>query len=231
MPEVTDLARLRAEYADRERRLIASNRYSLFNPAHLFITQQRQRLILRLLHAHGFESLEANRILEIGSGYGSVLFECLGCGALAHNLHGVDLLQDRLVSTHAHLPQLPLLCADGQYLPYRASTFDILLQFTVFSSVLDATIKANLAREMLRVLRPGGLILWYDFWLNPTNPQTRGIRPAEIRQLFPQCRFDFHRITLAPPLARAVVPVSWTLALLLEKLTLFNSHYLVAIRP
>jgi len=38
------------------------------------------------------------------------------------------------------------------------------------------------------------------------------------------------RITLAPPLARAVAPVSWALALLLEGLRLFNSHYLVGIR-
>ena len=90
--------------------------------------------------------------------------------------------------------------------------------------------KTNLAREMLRVLRPRGLILWYDFWLNPTNPQTRGIRPAEIRQLFPGCRYRFRRITLAPPLARRILPLSWTLAMVLEKAKLFNTHYLVIIR-
>ena len=72
---------------------------------------------------------------------------------------------------------------------------------------------------------------WYDFWLNPTNPQTRGIRPAEIRRLFPNCRYEFHKITLAPPIARRVVPISWMLALFLESLKIFNSHYLVAIRP
>jgi hypothetical protein len=84
---------------------------------------------------------------------------------------------------------------------------------------------------MLRVLRPSGLILWYDFWLNPVNPQTRGIRPAEIKRLFPNCRYEFHRITLAPPIARRLVPISWGLCLFLEGLKIFNSHYLVAIRP
>jgi hypothetical protein len=74
------------------------------------------------------------------------------------------------------------------------------------------------------------LILWYDFWLNPTNKQTRGIRPPEIRRLFPGCGFEFHRITLAPPLARRIVPISWLLAALLEKLKLLNTHYLVAIQ-
>jgi len=105
------------------------------------------------------------------------------------------------------------------------------MQFTAFSSILDDTVKANLAMEKLRVLKPGGMILSYDFWLNPTNPQTRGIRPAEIKQLFSNCYYEFHKITLAPPIARRVVLLSWILAYGLEWLTIFNSHYLVAIRP
>jgi len=95
---------------------------------------------------------------------------------------------------------------------------------------------------MQRVLKPGGMILSYDFRLNPINPQTRGtsyfsIRPAEIKQLFPNCGYEFHRITLAPPIARRLVPISWGLCLFLESLKIFNSvpfgdtHYLVAIRP
>ena len=118
---------------------------------------------------------------------------------------------------------------------------------TAISSILDPDIRRNICADMLRVLRspdpasgkPGGMILWYDFWLNPTNPQTRGIRPAEtcpelsrrIKRLFPNCRYEFHRITLAPPIARRIVPISWLLAYGLERLTIFNSHYLVAIRP
>ena len=91
--------------------------------------------------------------------------------------------------------------------------------------------KQKIASEMLRVVNDNGMILWYDFWLNPTNPQTRGIRPKEIKQLFPNCSFNFHKITLAPPIARRVVPVSWMLALFLENLKIFNTHYLVAIQP
>jgi hypothetical protein len=89
------------------------------------------------------------------------------------------------------------------------------------------------------VKRPDGLP-WlegrsYDFRLNPTNPQTRGIsyfsiRPAEIKRLFPNCHYEFHRITLAPPIARRVVPISWMLALFLESLKIFNSHYLAVIK-
>jgi len=141
----------------------------------------------------------------------------------------VDLLFNRLPEANHKLPLAGLSCADGQHLPFPAASFDFVLQYTAFSSVLDPAIKNQMATEMLRVLKPQGIIIWYDFWLNPGNPQTRGIRPAEIRQLFPGCTYYFHKITLAPPLARRVVPVSWGFATFLESLKFLNSHYLTII--
>jgi SAM-dependent methyltransferase len=226
-----DLQRLRRHYAGRRHTLAGSDRYSPFNPAHLFAIQQRQRAVLALLRRHGLDTLGRRQILELGCGSGGVLLELLGYGAAPRCLHGTDLLLDRVVEGHTRLPHLPLSCSDGQHLPYAGHSFDLVLQYTVFSSVLDDTIKANLAREMRRVLRPGGAILWYDFWLNPTNRQTRGIRPAEIRRLFPNCRIEFQRITLAPPLTRGLIRLSWILCQILEKINVFNTHYLALIRP
>lgn len=226
-----DLERLQREYADRARRLAGKDIYSYFYPANLFILQQRQRAILALLKQGGYRELDKMQILEIGCGQGGVLHEYLGYGAAPRRLHGCDLLPDRLQAAHQRLPHLALTCADGQNLPYPAQFFDLELQFTVFSSILDERIKANVASEMLRTIKPGGLILWYDFWLNPTNRQTRGIRPTEIKRLFPGCTYEFHKITLAPPLARRIVRLSWGLALFLESIKIFNSHYLAVIRP
>jgi hypothetical protein len=84
---------------------------------------------------------------------------------------------------------------------------------------------------MRRVLKPGGLLLWYDFWLNPLNRQTRGVRPSEIRALFPNCRYTFRRVTLAPPVTRWLAPHSWLSCYLLENLRVFNTHYLAIIQP
>lgn len=227
-----DMDRLRKEYADRENRLSGSDLYSPFNPANLFIMQQRHRITLSVLRRHGFFPLLKQRILEVGCGTGGVLSEYLSYGASPRILHGSDLLSNRIKQAHAALPFLSLTCADGQNFPYARDAFDLVLQYTVFSSILDERIKAHIANEMLRAVRkPGGMILWYDFWLNPTNPQTRGIHPSEIRRLFPGCQFEFHRITLAPPIVRRLVPVSWLLCAFLEKLKIFNTHYLVAIHP
>ena len=58
----------------------------------------------------------------------------------------------------------------------------------------------------------------------------KGVGKQEIKKLFPNCKFEFHRITLAPPIARLLVPVSWILCELLEKLKIFNTHYLAVIK-
>jgi SAM-dependent methyltransferase len=225
-----DLERLRTEYADRERRLRGSDLYSFFNPGNLFMWHGRQRALLALLRRQGFETLNSFRILEVGCGQGGVLQELLSYGALPAKLFGCDLLFDRLQTAHQMLPHLPLACADGQCLPYSSAAFELVLQFTVFSSILDEQIRQHLAQEMMRVLRPGGLILWYDFWINPTNPQTRGIRPLEVRRLFPGCQYEFRRITLAPPITRRLVGLSWQVCHFLERLKFLNTHYLAAIR-
>lgn len=230
MPEHPDVLRLRTEYAKRAQHVDKTDRYSLFNQSQLFMIQQRQRVILRCLHRNGFYPLKNKRILELGCGSGGVLLEILSFGAVAEGLYGVELLFDRIQTAQKNLSNLSLACADGQNLPYPKHFFDISMQFTVFSSILHNDVKVNVAREMLRVTRPGGMILWYDFWLNPTNPNTRGIRPAEIRHLFPNCEFHFKRITLAPPITRKLAPIAWGLCLFLESLKIFNTHYLATIR-
>ncbi len=231
MPENRDLRRLRDEYEVRDSKPSLSDKYSLFNPSNLYILQQRLRSTLELLSSNNIKSLRDKRILEVGCGRGEVLFEYLWAGAEPAELHGTDLIQNRVRDAHTALPNSLLTCSDGQNLPYPQQTFDLVFQYTVFSSILDTQVRSNLAREMLRVLKPTGMLVWYDFWYNPTNPQTRGIRPEEIRSLFPGCRYKFKKITLAPPIARRVVPVSWGLAQFLEGLRFLNSHFLVSISP
>ena len=223
-----DIERLKQEYARRA--LDAEKDYSPTHPLQAFILSQRYTALQALLRNHHLQDLSNLRILEIGCGSGGVLSEFIKLGASANNLFGIDLLPDRLRPAHSLIPAASLCQADGQRLPYLPETFDLVLQFTAFSSILDPHVKHNMAAEMLRVLKPRGALIWYDFWWNPTNIQTKGIRFKEIRTLFPGCSFKIRRITLAPPIARKVVPISLSLAKVLESFRIFNSHYLVLIR-
>lgn len=226
-----ELRHMRRTYGRREVALSGRDTYSLTNKAYLYTIQQRQRAVLHLLQAEGLMPLMDKRILEVGSGTGGVLLELLTYGASPERLHGTDLLAERVAVARRLLPHVALTSSDGRHLPYPERSFDLLLQFTMFSSITDEAICYTVAKEMLRVVKPGGAILWYDFWTNPMNRATRGIRASDICNFFPNCRYTFKRVTLAPPLARLFVPLSWVSAEVLEKLRFLNTHYLVAIRP
>lgn len=51
--------------------------------------------------------------------------------------------------------------ADGQSLPYSSASFELILQYTAISSILDPELRRNICADMLRVLKPGGMILSY----------------------------------------------------------------------
>ncbi len=225
-----EISRLRKEYNRRAARLSGKDIYAYTNPTHLFAMQQRERQLFRLLFNNHLHTLRETQILEIGCGSGGALLDFLQYDVAPQHLFGIDLLHNRLQVAHKQLPTSNFINADGQSLPFPCYHFDLLLQFTAFSSILDKDVKHNMAAEMLRVLKPDGAILWYDFWWNPTNPQTAGIKPKEIKILFSNCVFRFQKITLAPPIARLIVPISWPFALILESLQIFNSHYIAIIK-
>jgi ubiquinone/menaquinone biosynthesis C-methylase UbiE len=227
----SEVERINLSYEERRKRFQQKQIYSIFNPGHLYILQQRQRAVISMLRKEGFQSLNETSILEIGCGYGGVLREFLSFGASLKMVLGVDLLRWRVEQAKREMPSLPVVQADGQRLPYRENSFDIVVQFTVFTSILENSMKQAIAEEMLRVVKPTGMILWYDYWLNPTNPETKGIRRSEVRSLFPDCIFRFKRITLAPPLSRWLAKYSWISCEFLESLRFLNTHYLASIRP
>jgi SAM-dependent methyltransferase len=139
----------------------------------------------------------------------------------------VDLRQEVLSGSRAEA-RLALASADS--LPFVDDRFDVVCQLTMMSSVLDPGMRGCIAAEMLRVLRPGGLVLWYDFTVNPFNPDVAGIRPAELRELFRGTVMRWQRVTLAPPLARLLAPHSWMICEALERLPWLRTHVLATCR-
>jgi ubiquinone/menaquinone biosynthesis C-methylase UbiE len=129
-------------------------------------------------------------------------------------------------------PEFDVVEGSAAALPWGNETFDMVTQFTTFTSILDHAERVTAAREIDRVLKPNGILVWYDFWLNPSNRHTHPVRPSELRALFPTYHHDLRRVTLAPPIARAVAPRSRRLASVLEEIWVLQSHLLgVFIKP
>ncbi|GAB4536605.1 MAG: class I SAM-dependent methyltransferase [Anaerolineae bacterium] len=226
-----ELDRIRAEYARRSRDLRLQGRYSLARPDVLFTMQVRERAILHILNQAGFTPLSRFDVLEVGCGEGGVLLDLLRWGADPTRLNACDLLPGRTGQARLRLPAATSLAvADGGALPYPAARFDLVLQFTVFTSVLDSGLRQRMADEMWRVLRSGGAVVWYDFRFQGRNPAVRAIHPREVRALFPQGAFTQRRVTLAPPITRRLAAWTWLGCELLACIPWLRTHDLILIR-
>lgn len=227
---MNELERIRAVYA-RRRAEGRDARYTVFDRANLFRLLALERELITTLRAEGLTEVTALRVLDVGCGGGWWLRTLLRWGAHPAHLAGIDLLPEAVAACRAIHPDLDVRLGSAEELPYTDGAFDLVSQFTVFSSILNDGLRRRVAAEMLRVLRPGGVVLWYDFTVNPVNPDARGIGRRELTRLFPGCRLRVRRVTLAPPLARLVAPRSWLLAELLERLPPLRTHLLATARP
>jgi ubiquinone/menaquinone biosynthesis C-methylase UbiE len=221
-------SRLQQAYARRRN----GHLYSRFNPAHLLMVQERAKRLLSLLARYGCESLERKKILEIGCGTGDLLRDFIKWGARPENVVGIDLLPERVAEAIDLCPKaMQIYQGNAATLEFSNESFDIVVQSTVFTSVLDLNVKRQMASEMCRVLKSDGLILWYDYHMdNPRNSDVKGVKDREIHALFPECEIHLQRITLAPPIARFLAPYSWFVCCWLSKIPWLCTHYIGVIK-
>ena len=201
-----ELRAVAARYARRT----AGDLYSPLRPEVWQWLQERQRTMLRLFRAQGIDELAPLHLAEVGCGSGGNLLELLRLGFTPRHLTGIELLPDRHEAARQALPAATRVwLGDATEAPVEPGSQHLVLQSTVFSSLLDDGVQQRLADAMWRWLRPGGAVLWYDFTVdNPRNRDVRGVPLARVRALFPGAsRLVARRITLAPPLARAVCRV------------------------
>jgi ubiquinone/menaquinone biosynthesis C-methylase UbiE len=227
-PPADEPARIAAYY---ERRAAAglARRYSLFQRGSLFRMQQFERDALAALTRHGRTCLRDADMLDVGCGDGSFLRRLISWGADPTRLSGVDLLPERIATARRIDPCLNVQQADASDLPFPDGSFDVVWQLTVFSSILDDTMRRAVATQMARVLRPGGLVVSYDFRVARDRRNTRPLRASDLTILFPGFQADTRRVTLIPPLARALAPRSWLLCELLEAVPWLRTHELVVL--
>lgn len=168
LQEHHEIARLQAEYVRRDASGRTAQLYRYTNPAFQFHMQEREWAILRLLR-HERVDLQSTDVLEVGCGTGHILQRFLEFGAA--KAVGVDLMESRVQEGRQRYPTLELQQGNAASLPYPEESFDLVTQFMCVSSVLDETLRRRMAQEMWRVLRPGGVVLWYD--LRPSPPVIR----------------------------------------------------------
>ena len=240
-PEHAETQAVVLRYARRQSsnpQIGALDRYSALRPEVWHALQERQRALLRGLAAFaqmrdGSTLSAANpmaswSLVEVGCGDGGNLLDLLRWGFLPQHLLGLELLPERFDHARRVLPaRTPLWLGDATQAPVAPASQDLVLQATVFSSLLDDQFQQQLARTMWSWLRPGGAVIWYDFTVNnPRNPDVRGVPMRRVKALFPQARIKSERLTLAPPLARALCRLHPALYPVFNRLPLLRTHVL-----
>ncbi|MBH9551222.1 methyltransferase domain-containing protein [Inhella gelatinilytica] len=217
---------IEAAYA---RRSAEDPRYHPLNPAQAQAIAQRDAALQRLLRREGWGDTACLRAAELGCGTGGNLLGLLRWGFRPEHLTAVELQAARAHQARQVLPStLQLFDGDARTAAVPTGSQDLVLAFTVFSSVLSDALQQDLADTLWRWLRPGGAAIVYDFTVdNPRNPDVRGVPLSRLRTLFPRASVRSLRLTLAPPLARRLPE---GLLPLLAALPLLCTHRLTHLR-
>jgi SAM-dependent methyltransferase len=184
-------------------------RWDQANPGNRAILAERRRVTRRVLDHAGWLPLGDRRILEVGSGGGSELAWLQELGAAPSRLCGVDLLPDRVAQARTAYPGIEFRQGNAERLDFPDSSFDLVLALTVFSSIFDESMARNVAGEIVRVLKPRGGLFWYDVrYDSPSNRNVHAVTRSRVRDLFGGLTGELQSITLAPPLARRLGPLT-----------------------
>jgi len=192
----SELNRIRREYTHdyRGSDLSTQHPWHPLNPVSIYYRHVQERLVSQFLRDIP-KILGEQRCLDIGCGFGGFVRFLVSCGAISQNIHGVDIIFERLLKAKSCSPAgANLLLGDAARLPYSDASFDLVCQFTVISSIFDPAMRTRICLEMVRVLRKGGYLIWYDM-LRTKSTATLPVSLKEIQALIPDLRMvKLHRL-------------------------------------
>jgi SAM-dependent methyltransferase len=134
------------------------------------------------------------RVLDVGCGPGaltSVLVERTGAARVC----GIEPSAPFFEACRARLPEVDLRHGGAELLPWQDAEFDAALAQLVLSFVTDA---AQVAREMRRVVRPGGCVA-ACMWLEGKGLQISDLFWEAVGQLDPALRHAEQKMTFRRP--------------------------------
>lgn len=190
-------------YNKRDKNSVLQTKYDSLYQKNIIL--EREKEFESIIKSRFQLSINKLKFIEIGAGTGINIDFVKRLGFSDRNVFANEINPGRIKILRKKFPEINVIEGDALDLSFKES-FDIVMQSTLFTSVLDEGKRELLAKKMFSMLRDGGIILWYDFiFNNPRNPDVRKVTKNDIIKLFPQAnRIIFKKVTLAPPIGRMI---------------------------
>lgn len=125
------------------------------------------------------------RILDVGCGSGAGLIQFLRLGFRPDQLSGIDISPERIDEARRRLPNVEFKCESASEMNYADGAFDITFESTMFVLIPSEDLARSIAREMVRVTRPGGYLMLVDWrYSKPGSDVYRAMSKKRISDLF-----------------------------------------------
>ena len=125
------------------------------------------------------------RILDVGCGSGAGLIQFLRLGFRPDQLSGIDISQERIDDARRSLPSVDFKCESADALSYAAGSFDVVFESTMFVLLPSEDMARAIARQMVRVTRPGGYLMLVDWrYSKPGSDVYKAMNRKRIGELF-----------------------------------------------
>ena len=140
-------------------------------------------------------------------------------------------MPERIDAARSAVPDAEFVVGSADAMPFDDRSFDVAVALTLFSSLPSRELEVAAAGEIGRVLRPGGWLGWYDLrYDNPTNRAVHGVTRARLGDLFRDWPIEVRTISLAPPIARRLGPLTPVAYPILQAFPPLRSHLVGRIR-
>lgn len=124
--------------------------------------------------------------------------------AAPEDLYGLELEPRRAQVAQLRLPSSHIDIGSATQMPYPAEFFDLVHCASLFTSILSDDVRGKIALEMMRVLKPGGLLMVSERvsekleYGKDGQPRSKGISVFNMKKLFPDVQFRIRPSRLNP---------------------------------
>lgn len=170
-------------------------------------------------------------VLDLGCGDGSLRRRAAGTGIRARWI-GLDLREDAIETARREHPDATFFVGSADAVPLEGASVDVIVARLLFSSLPSSDMESAVAREIGRLLRPGGSLVWLDIrYSNPANRAVHGVSRTRLAALFAGWRIDVRTVGVLPPLARRLGRMTRIGFPVLESIRPLRSHLVGRLQP